>query len=76
MSIQDWSAVVVALIAVLSGVYGLLRWLVKNWLNELKPNGGTSVKDAVTRLDIEVKSQSTRIDDIHAMLRVLIERKK
>jgi hypothetical protein len=76
MSVQDWSAVVVALIAVLSGVYGLLRWLVKNWLNELKPNGGTSVKDAVTRLDIEVKSQSTRIDDIHAMLRVLIERKK
>jgi hypothetical protein len=76
MSIQDWSAVVVALIAVLSGVYGLLRWLVKNWLNELKPNGGMSVKDAVTRLDIEVKSQSTRIDDIHAMLRVLVERKK
>jgi hypothetical protein len=76
MSIQDWSAVAVALIAVLSGVYGLLRWLVKNWLNELKPNGGMSVKDAVTRLDIEVKSQSTRIDDIHAMLRVLIERKK
>jgi hypothetical protein len=76
MSVQDWSAVVVALIAVLSGVYGLLRWLVKNWLNELKPNGGTSVKDAVTRLDIEVKNQGTRIDDIHAMLRVLIERKK
>ena len=76
MSIQDWSALAVALIAVLSGVYGLLRWLVKNWLNELKPNGGASVKDAVTRLDIEVKNQSTRIDDIHAMLRVLIERKK
>jgi hypothetical protein len=76
MSVQDWSALAVALIAVLSGVYGLLRWLVKNWLNELKPNGGASVKDAVTRLDIEVKSQSTRIDDIHAMLRVLIERKK
>lgn len=76
MSVQDWSAVAVALIAVLSGVYGLLRWLVKNWLNELKPNGGLSVKDAVTRLDIEVKSQGTRIDDIHAMLRVLISRKK
>jgi hypothetical protein len=76
MSVQDWSAVAVALIAVLSAVYGLLRWLVKNWLNELKPNGGTSVKDAVTRLDIEVKNQGTRIDDIHAMLRVLIERKK
>jgi hypothetical protein len=76
MSVQDWSAVVVALIAALSGVYGLLRWLVKNWLNELKPNGGTSLKDAVNRLDIEVKSQSKRIDDIHAMIRVLIERKK
>lgn len=76
MSVQDWSAVVVALIAALSGVYGLLRWLVRNWLNELKPNGGTSVKDAVNRLDIEVKNQSIRIDDIHAMLRVLIERKK
>ena len=76
MSVQDWSAVIIAVIALLSGFYGLLRWLVKNWLIELKPNGGSSVKDAVNRLDAQAKEQSKRIDDIHAMLRVLIERKK
>lgn len=76
MSPQDWSAVIVAAIAVVTAVYGLLRWLVKGWLIELKPNGGSSLKDAVNRLDAQAKEQSKRIDDIHEMLMTLINRKR
>lgn len=76
MSPQDWSAVIVAAIAVVTAFYGLLRWLVKGWLIELKPNGGSSLKDAVNRLDAQAKEQSKRIDDIHEMLMTLINRKR
>ena len=76
MSAQDWSAVIVASIAVITAVYGLLRWLVKGWLVELKPNGGSSLRDAVNRLDAQAKEQSKRIDDIHEMLLTLINRKR
>ena len=76
MSPQDWSTVIVASIAVISAVYGLLRWLVKGWLVELKPNGGSSLRDAVNRLDAQAKEQSKRIDDIHEMLMTLINRKR
>lgn len=76
MSPQDWSAVIVASLAVISAVYGLLRWLVKGWLVELKPNGGSSLRDAVNRLDAQAKEQSKRIDNIHEMLLTLINRKR
>jgi hypothetical protein len=76
MSVQDWGTVVITGIAVLTGVYGLLRWLVKNWLNELKPNGGASLKDAVCRLDTQVRDQGKRIDDIYSMLYVYTRKEK
>ena len=43
--------------AVLSGVLIGLRFLVKGWLNELRPNGGLSMKDQLTRLE-------KRVDDL------------
>jgi hypothetical protein len=43
--------------AVLSGVLIGLRFLVKGWLNELRPNGGSSMKDQLTRLE-------QRVDDL------------
>lgn len=76
MSIQEWSAVVVALIATITAIYGLLRWLVKGWLIELKPNGGSSLKDAVNRLDVQAQEQSKRIDDIYGMLKLLLNKHK
>lgn len=76
MSIQDWTALIIAGIAILTGVYGLLKWLVRNWLNELKPNGGASLKDAVNRLDTQSKEQSKRIDDIYSMLYIYTRRDK
>jgi hypothetical protein len=37
------------------GFVGAVRWLVKHYLNELKPNGGSSVKDSIARLETKVE---------------------
>ena len=30
---------------------GMVRWLVKHYLQELRPNSGSSLKDQITRLE-------------------------
>ena len=51
MQAQDYATVAVAV----GGFIGAVRWLVKHYLNELKPNGGSSVKDSVERLERQVE---------------------
>ena len=61
MSAAEWGQLGAAAIAILSGLFIGLRWLVKGWLNELRPNSGTSLKDQVTRLE-------ARLDELFIML--------
>ena len=61
MTIQDYAAVAVAIVTVLGGVTAMLHFLVRHYLAELKPNSGSSMKDAVTRLE-------TRVDKIYEIL--------
>lgn len=61
MSLQDVAAVVAAIATGLAGVTAMLRFLVIHYLNELKPNGGGSIKDQVNRLE-------ARVDTIIEML--------
>jgi hypothetical protein len=55
MTAQDWAALAVALITIIGAFATAVRWLVKHYLNELKPNGGSSVKDSVARLERQVE---------------------
>ncbi len=55
MSPQNWASLVVSLLAIASAFVGSVRWLVKHYLNELKPNGGSSLKDSVARLERQVE---------------------
>ena len=55
MQAQDYATVAVAVITIIGGFVGAVRWLVKHYLNELKPNGGSSVKDSVNRLERQVE---------------------
>ena len=55
MSPANWAALIVSVIAIISGFTGAVRWLVKHYLAELKPNGGTSLKDSVSRLEEKVE---------------------
>jgi hypothetical protein len=43
MQAQDYATVAVAVCTIIGGFVGAVRWLVKHYLNELKPNGGSSV---------------------------------
>ena len=61
MTPTEWAGVGAGVIAVLSGGLVGLRFLVKGWLNELRPNGGSSMKDQLTRLE-------QRVDDLFVLI--------
>ena len=68
MSVVDWLGFVVTLISVLGSAALGVKWLVKHYLSELKPNGGSSVKDKVDELTNKVTKLESRIDDIYTTL--------
>lgn len=55
MSPADWAGLAVAVMTIVTGFGAAVRWLVKHYLNELKPNGGSSLKDKVNKLDDKVE---------------------
>ena len=55
MELKDYLTIAVAVIAIVTGFAGAVRWLVKHYLYELKPNSGSSLKDSVTRLEDKVE---------------------
>jgi hypothetical protein len=61
MELKDYLTVAVACIAIFSAIAGGIRWMVKHYLNELKPNGGSSMKDSMARME-------KRIDDLYALV--------
>ena len=54
MTPTEWAGFGAGVMAVLTGGLVGLRFLVKGWLNELRPNGGSSMKDQLTRLEQRV----------------------
>ena len=55
MTSANWAGLIVSIIAIVSAFAGSVRWLVKHYLYELKPNSGSSIKDSITRLDEKVE---------------------
>jgi hypothetical protein len=55
MQAQDYATVAVAVCTIIGGFAAAVRWLVKHYLNELKPNSGSSLKDSVVRLERQVE---------------------
>ena len=72
MSIPDWATTLSGVIAVIAalGVVGrlLIRYLIQDYLSELKPNGGSSMKDKVNDIDRKVNKLESRIDQIYILL--------
>jgi hypothetical protein len=54
MNPQDLAALVTGIVTGLAGVTAMVHFLVKHYLSELKPNGGSSIKDQVNRLEVRV----------------------
>jgi hypothetical protein len=55
MTPANWAGLIVSIIAIVSGFAGAVRWLVKHYLNELKPNGGNSMRDSINRLETQMQ---------------------
>ena len=55
MTPNDWAALAVAITTIAGSLAMGVRHLVKHFLFELKPNGGSSLKDQVNRLEEKVQ---------------------
>jgi len=54
MTPENWAGLIVSIIAIMSAFVASIRWLVKHYLSELKPNSGSSMRDELTGLKHEV----------------------
>lgn len=64
MSANEWAGLAVAGFTLLGGFAAAVRFLVKHYLAELKPNGGGSMKDKVTRLEDKVDLLTDLVKEI------------
>ncbi len=55
MTPTEWAGLAVAILTLVAGFAGAVRWLVKHYLYELRPNGGSSLKDKVDSLETKVE---------------------
>jgi hypothetical protein len=51
----------VGVISIATALLLALRWVIKSFLSELKPNSGSSIKDQITRLE-------QRVDDLFTLI--------
>lgn len=61
MTANDWVAIAVGVCAVTTSLFMGLRWVIKSYLAELRPNGGSSIKDQINRLE-------KRVDDLFVLI--------
>jgi hypothetical protein len=61
VSANDWVGLGVGISAILTSLLVGLRWVIKSYLAELKPNGGASIKDQMNRLE-------KRVDDLFILI--------
>ena len=55
MSIADWSTTISGVLAVTIAAGASIRWIIKHYLIELKPNSGSSMNDRLTRVEAKLE---------------------
>jgi len=61
MTPNEWVGLSVGVCAIATSLLVGLRWVIKSYLQELKPNGGSSIKDQLNRLE-------SRVDDLFMLI--------
>ena len=65
MSTQDWAAVVAVALTVIGSFIGAVKWLVKHYLLELRPNSGSSMRD---EFNARISSLEARVETVIRLL--------
>ena len=61
MQASDYATIAVAVTTVIGALFTAMRWIVKHYLAELKPNSGSSLRDSLDRLE-------KRVDDLYKLV--------
>ena len=61
MTSNEWVGIAVGVTAISTSLLLGLRWVIKSYLQELRPNGGSSMKDQLNRLE-------QRVDDLYSLI--------
>lgn len=73
MSVQDWAGLILTVLSIVALVAGGIKWLTKHYFDEIraefKPNGGSSLKDQVNRLEKKTSELNERINEADTMRR-------
>jgi hypothetical protein len=68
MTPNEWLGICVAVSTLLGSLAVAVRFLVKHYLSELKPNGGSSLRDEQNRQGATIKRLEDRVDEIYRLL--------
>jgi hypothetical protein len=68
MTANEWVGIAVGVCGVSTSLLLGLRWVIKSYLAELKPNGGSSIKDTVSRLELQNSRLEKRVDELFTLI--------
>jgi len=68
MSAAEWAGFAVAIMTLVAGFTAAIRWLVQHYLSELKPNAGSTMRDAVNINTERLDRVEQRVDQIYLIL--------
>jgi hypothetical protein len=70
--LESAAAIIVSIISIIGSIALGVRWLVFHYFDaikaELKPNGGSSLKDQVNRLEAQHNKLDSKVDKIYELL--------
>jgi hypothetical protein len=70
--LESVAAITVSILSIITSLAIGIRWLVKHYFDaikaEFKPNGGSSLKDQVNRLEIQHNKLDAKVDKIYELL--------
>lgn len=73
MTISDWATLILTILSIVALVAGGIKWLTKHYFDEIraefKPNGGTSLKDQVNRLENKTSELNERMNEADTIYR-------
>jgi hypothetical protein len=68
MTANEWVGIAVGVCGISTSLFMGVRFLIKSYLQELKPNGGSSVKDQITNLQSQTLQLQQRVDDLFVLI--------